>query len=93
MNNTQLAIQFFLQVAVILLACRIVGAIAKRFGQPQVVAEMLAGIILGPSVFGLFWPEAQQWLFTWDKTQATRDTQSYLDPVSQLGRGELEIVH
>src|SRR6185369_8127425 len=38
-----------------------------------------------PSFFGLLWPEAQQWLFPWDKTQATRDTQSYLFPASQLG--------
>ncbi len=85
MNNLHLAVQFFLQIAVILLACRLVGMVAQRFGQPQVVAEMLAGICLGPSLFGLLWPEAQHWLFPWDKTQATRDTQSYLYPASQLG--------
>jgi Kef-type K+ transport system membrane component KefB len=32
-----------LQLAVILLFCRIVGAVAARLGQPQVVAEMVAG--------------------------------------------------
>lgn len=85
MNNLHLAVQFFLQIAVILLFCRVVGALAARFGQPQVVAEMLAGVLLGPSLFGLLWPEAQQWLFPWDRTQATRDTQSYLFPASQLG--------
>jgi Kef-type K+ transport system membrane component KefB len=85
MNNTQLAIQFFLQIAVILAFCRIVGAIAGRLGQPQVVAEMIAGVLLGPSLFGLFWPETQNWLFPWDKTQTLRDTQSYLFPASQLG--------
>jgi Kef-type K+ transport system membrane component KefB len=85
MNNLNLAVQFFLQLAVILLFCRLVGAVARRFGQPQVVAEMIAGVLLGPSLFGLVWPEAQQWIFPWDKTQATRDTQSYLFPVSQLG--------
>lgn len=85
MNNLHLAVQFFLQIAVILLACRLVGWIASRFGQPQVVAEMLAGIFLGPSLFGLFWPEAQHWLFPWDRTQTARDTQSYLYPASQLG--------
>src|SRR5260370_39465295 len=66
MNNLHLAIQFFLQLAVILLFCRLVGAIALRLGQPQVVAEMLAGVLLGPSLFGLLWPEAQHWLFPWD---------------------------
>ena len=85
MNNLHLAVQFFLQLAVILLFCRVVGAVAARFGQPQVVAEMIAGVLLGPSLFGWLAPEAQQWLFPWDKTQATRDTQSYLFPASQLG--------
>lgn len=85
MNNLHLAVQFFLQLAVILLFCRLVGAIAARFGQPQVVAEMLAGVLLGPSLFGLLWPEAQHWLFPWDPAQKMRDTQSYLFPASQLG--------
>src|SRR6266481_4595933 len=85
MNNLHLAVQFFLQLAVILLFCRIVGAIALRLGQPQVVAEMLAGVLLGPSLFGLLWPEAQHWLFPWDSSQKMRDTQSYLFPASQLG--------
>jgi Kef-type K+ transport system membrane component KefB len=85
MNNLHLAIQFFLQLAVILLFCRVVGALAARFGQPQVVAEMIAGVLLGPSLLGPLWPEAQAALFPWDKTQATRDTQSYLFPASQLG--------
>jgi Kef-type K+ transport system membrane component KefB len=84
-NNLHLAVQFFLQLAVILLFCRLVGAIALRLGQPQVVAEMLAGVLLGPSLFGLLWPEAQHWLFPWDPAQRVRDTQSYLFPASQLG--------
>jgi Kef-type K+ transport system membrane component KefB len=85
MSNLHLAIQFFLQLAVILLFCRLVGVVAKRFGQPQVVAEMIAGVLLGPSLFGLLMPEAQAWLFPWDSSQSTRDTQSYLFPVSQVG--------
>jgi len=85
MDNLHLAIQFFLQLAVILLFCRVVGAVAAKFGQPQVVAEMIAGVLLGPSFFGLIWPEAQTALFAWDKTQTLRDTQSYLFPASQLG--------
>src|SRR5438552_466966 len=85
MNNVHLAIQFFIQLAVILLFCRLVGAIALRLGQPQVVAEMLTGVLLGPSLFGLFWPEAQHWLFPWDSAQKVRDNQSYLFPASQLG--------
>lgn len=83
MSNTALAIQFFLQIAVILCACRLVGLVAARFGQPQVVAEMIAGVCLGPSLLGLFFPDLQNALFPWDNT--TRDTQSYLFPASQLG--------
>lgn len=85
MNNLNLAIQFFLQIAIILGACRIVGRAAKFFGQPQVVAEMIAGVLLGPSLFGYFAPEFQAILFPWDPKQATRDTSCYLFPASQLG--------
>ncbi|MFN6105067.1 MAG: cation:proton antiporter [Planctomycetaceae bacterium] len=83
MTNSQLAEQFFLQIAVILLVCRLVGMVARWFGQPQVVAEMIAGVCLGPSLLGLFFPELQSAIFPWDRT--TRDSQSYIFPVSQLG--------
>lgn len=85
MDNTNLAIHFFLQIAVILVACRIVGAIAAKLGQPQVVAEMITGVLLGPSLFGLLLPDIQNSLFPWDSTQQTRDTSAYLFPASQLG--------
>src|SRR5690606_38720712 len=85
MTNIQLAVQFFLQIAIILLFCRIVGSIAARFGQPQVVAEVSAGVLLGPSLFGLLFPELQQAIFPWYSTQENRDTQSYLFPAAQLG--------
>lgn len=85
MGNTQLAVQFFLQLAIILVSCRLVGSLARRLGQPQVVAEMITGVLLGPSLFGLFWPELQHSIFPWDPQQQTRDTQSYLFPASQLG--------
>jgi Kef-type K+ transport system membrane component KefB len=85
MNNLNLAIQFFLQIAIILGVCRIVGRIAKAFGQPQVVAEMIAGVMLGPSLFGYLAPELQTTLFPWDPKQTKRDTSCYLFPASQLG--------
>ena len=85
MKNLDLAVQFFLQLGCILLFCRLVGAIAARFGQPQVVAEMIAGVLLGPSLFGWLAPAWQHALFPWDSTQKLRDTQSYLFPASQLG--------
>jgi Kef-type K+ transport system membrane component KefB len=85
MKNIELAVHFFFQLGVILLVCRVVGVIAKWLGQPQVVAEMIAGVLLGPSLFGMVAPELQQWVFPWDRSQQSRDTQSYLFPASQLG--------
>ena len=58
------SIHFFLQLAVILLACRVVGWAGKRFlNQPQVVGEMIAGVVLGPSLLGLFFPDLQATIF------------------------------
>lgn len=85
MPNANLASHAFLQLVVILACCRIVGLLAAKLGQPQVVAQMIAGVLLGPSFFGLVAPDWQAWLFPWDPTQASRDTQSYLFPLSQLG--------
>ncbi|BBY28992.1 cation:proton antiporter [Mycolicibacterium sediminis] len=59
----EIAIHFFLSLAVILATCRVVGILARRVGQPQVVGEMIAGVVLGPSLFGLFAPGAQEWMF------------------------------
>jgi Kef-type K+ transport system membrane component KefB len=64
MTAAQLSIAFFLQMAIIVGISRVVGSIAHRyFGQPQVVGEMIAGVILGPTLFGALMPEAQAWLF------------------------------
>ncbi len=63
MTAAQLSIAFFLQMFVILAAARVVGSLARRIGQPQVVGEMIAGVLLGPSLFGYFAPELQAQLF------------------------------
>ncbi|MEO7274822.1 MAG: cation:proton antiporter [Vicinamibacterales bacterium] len=54
---------FFAQVALILLACRAVGLVAARVGQPQVMAEMVAGFLIGPSLFGWLAPDLQAQIF------------------------------
>jgi len=56
MTPVELAPAFFLAVVVILLTCRLVVLVAGRFGQPPVVGEMIAGVLLGPSLFGLLAP-------------------------------------
>jgi Kef-type K+ transport system membrane component KefB len=63
MTGPQLSVAFFLQMFVILAVCRVVGTLARRIGQPQVVGEMIAGVLLGPSFFGLFFPGLQKQLF------------------------------
>src|SRR5580704_14407197 len=54
---------FLLQIAVIIGFSRAVAWAFGKFGQPQVVGEMAAGIALGPTLFGLFAPGAYHALF------------------------------
>ena len=63
MSASELSVVFFLQMFVILAACRVVGWLAGKLGQPQVVGEMVAGVVLGPSIVGLAFPELQTRLF------------------------------
>ncbi len=56
-------VTLILQIAVILAAARLVGWAFRRLGQPQVVGEMAAGILLGPSFFGWLAPELSAQIF------------------------------
>ncbi|TCP33112.1 transporter (CPA2 family) [Sphingomonas sp. BK235] len=75
------SIHFFLQLAVILVACRVVGWLGQRLlGQPQVVGEMIAGVVLGPSLLGLLFPGLQGAIFP-------KETKNVLYAGAQLGVG------
>ncbi len=63
MTNFGISVAFFLQIAIVLGACRLVARLVKPLGQPQVVAEMITGVLLGPSLFGLVAPDLQARLF------------------------------
>src|ERR1044071_2410394 len=52
-----------IQIVVILAAAGLVSRLFRKIGQPPVMGEMLAGIVLGPSVLGLLWPQAMSFLF------------------------------
>lgn len=52
-----------IQLVVILLVVRVVGWLFARLHQPTVIGEILAGILLGPSLLGAVWPEAMETLF------------------------------
>ena len=78
---TDFSVHFFLQLSLILITCRIVGKLGQKYlGQPQVVGEMIAGVILGPSLFGLLFPVAQEAVFP-------GPTKSVLYSGAQLGVG------
>jgi Kef-type K+ transport system membrane component KefB len=75
------SIHFFLQLALIIFACRIVGWLGQKFlAQPQVVGEMIAGVILGPSLLGLFFPDLQATIFP-------KESKNVLYAGAQLGVG------
>ncbi|MDH4308323.1 MAG: cation:proton antiporter [Acidimicrobiia bacterium] len=54
---------FLAQLALLIGAARLLGGFMKLIGQPAVVGELVAGILLGPSVFGRWAPESYEWLF------------------------------
>ena len=60
--NESLAI-LLLQIITIILVARIFGWFFRKIGQPSVIGEMIAGIVLGPSVVGMYFPEFSQSLF------------------------------
>ena len=67
-----------LQVTVVLLASRVTGILFKKIKQPQVVGEMVAGILLGPSLLGWAAPVASAFLFP-------ASSMGYLNALSQIG--------
>ena len=66
------------QIAVILMAARSAGRILRKMGQPQVIGEMAAGILLGPSLLGWLVPDFYAMLFPADSLVA-------LNALSQVG--------
>ena len=71
---------FFAQVMLLIVLGRLLGEAMQRIGQPAVMGQLLAGIILGPSVFGTLWPSAHAALFP---TQSSE--RPMLSAVSELG--------
>ena len=53
----------FIQLLVIVIAARSMGRVATAIGQPAVVGEMVAGLLLGPSLLGWLWPDAFTFVF------------------------------
>ncbi|HWB74903.1 MAG TPA: cation:proton antiporter, partial [Nannocystaceae bacterium] len=54
---------FIVQAVLIITAARVIGLLARRLDQPMVIAEIVAGIVLGPSVLGLVAPDVLATIF------------------------------
>jgi Kef-type K+ transport system membrane component KefB len=67
-----------LQLVIILATARVLGLILRYFGQPPVIGEMVAGIVLGPIVFGALMPELHAHVFE-------RGSLGALSGLSQVG--------
>ncbi len=67
-----------LQIAVVLLVCRLVGTLFLKIQQPRVVGEMFAGIMLGPSLVGWIFPHASAFIFP-------APSLGFLNALSQVG--------
>ncbi len=68
------------EVLLLLVVGRVLGEGMQRIGQPALMGTLLAGIILGPSLFGWLWPSAQHFIFPKDETQ-----KGMIDGLSQIG--------
>jgi Kef-type K+ transport system membrane component KefB/nucleotide-binding universal stress UspA family protein len=71
---------FIAELGLLLLVGRGLGELMQRVGQPAVMGQLLGGLLLGPSLLGLVWPDFQHALFP-----QTAEQKSMVDAVSQLG--------
>ena len=68
------------QIALLIAVGRGLGELMQRIGQPSVIGELLCGLILGPSLFGWVWPEAQHAIFP-----PSGEQKALLDGIAQFG--------
>jgi Kef-type K+ transport system membrane component KefB/nucleotide-binding universal stress UspA family protein len=71
---------FILEVICLLVVGRGLGELLERIGQPAIMGQLIAGILLGPSVFGFFLPDIQKAVFP-----SAPEQQAMIGAVSQLG--------
>ncbi|NEB78410.1 cation:proton antiporter [Streptomyces sp. SID14478] len=71
---------FLLQLSVLLLLALALGRLAARFKMPAIVGELLAGVIVGPSILSHVWPGLADWLLPKDPGQM-----HLLDALGQVG--------
>ncbi|MFL6930285.1 MAG: cation:proton antiporter, partial [Xanthobacteraceae bacterium] len=68
------------QILLLIFAGGLLGEFMLRIGQPAVMGQLLAGLLLGPSVLGALWPEAYQAIFP-----STPAQKSMIEGIAQFG--------
>lgn len=71
---------FIAEIVLLLLVGRMLGEGMQRLGQPAIMGQLIAGVLLGPSLFGAIWPEGQKAIFS-----SAPEQKAMLNAVSQLG--------
>src|SRR5262249_40771737 len=71
---------FLGQLVALMLVGRLLGELMNRIGQPSVMGMLLGGIVLGPSVLGVAWPDLQHAIFP-----STPEQKAMLDGIAQFG--------
>jgi predicted Kef-type K+ transport protein len=80
MTHEASVVVFIAQIVTLLIAGRVVGELMQRIGQPAVMGQILAGVVLGPSVLGTAAPGLWHELFP-----SGAEQKAMLDAVAQLG--------
>jgi Kef-type K+ transport system membrane component KefB/nucleotide-binding universal stress UspA family protein len=78
--TTRSELIFVVQVALLMVVGRSLGEVLQRMRQPAVIGQLLAGVLLGPSLFGALWPAGYHAVFPPDPAQ-----RRMLDGIAQLG--------
>src|SRR5262249_14798557 len=71
---------FIAELVVLMLVGRLLGEAMSRLRQPSVMGQLIAGLLLGPSLFGLLLPDVQHALFPKNPEQ-----KAMIDGISQFG--------
>jgi K+:H+ antiporter len=71
---------FIVEIIALMVVGRLLGEAMLRIGQPAVMGQLIAGLLLGPSFFGLIFPDAQHALFP-----KSAEQKAMIDAISQFG--------